>query len=838
MSASGADPARLKRLLHLFNRAVELPPEARLRFLQDEAGDDADLRAEVMRLIERDGDLRESRTVSAIDRMTGELTELDAALDERDWQGETLGRYRLGEEIGRGGMGRVYAARRVDGEFEQDVAIKLVSRQAMNPALLRRFSNERRVLAALDHPGICRLLDAGTAEDGTPWVVMERVHGEPITRWCDQRRLDLAARLRLFRKVLEACAHAHRNLVVHRDIKPSNILVDASGEPKLLDFGIAKPLGGGNEHTTGTAERFFTLSHAAPEQWRGDPITVGCDVYALGVLLYELVAGAPPFRFDTLTPGQIERLILDTPPAPPSRGCVDTAPAQAELRGFGSNAALRRALRGDIDAIVERALRKDVGERYSSVEQFDADVRAFLEQRPVAARAGQRMYRLRKFVARNRMGLGLLAISGVAAISLGTVILLQTLEVRRERDRAEQAIAFLKNAFHAADPARSAGADLSARQVMAAARADLEALREPQPQLFASLAAVIADVELGLGQIESAASLAAQALGSGGARVDEAQALRLLKARADMLGDRVVDAETSLADYLSHGGKEDAALRVVRGTLAIYQRRFDAARVDLEAAAQLPMSTDEEGFWAYRARLELAYVLRLQGRDEEALTILDALLAKLAAERPPGHPQLTHARLRRVDVLRRLGRDKDAVAEARRAVSAIAESYGREVPVYAGALNTLANALTAAGEADQAIPVLEEALALNQVQLGSEHATTLRNRYNLAQAIAAADPLDQRADQHFAEVLAQGERVFGPSGQTLAFFRAGIADALLDRGRPAEALQMLIAIPDSMFATAPATVWALLERAQAQACPNAARQHEGCRRAAERIASK
>lgn len=838
MNLPGRDPVRLKRLLELFNAAIELSPEARAEFLDSEARGDPELRVQVQRLIERDGDLRESRTVSALERMTGELSELDAALDERDWQGETLGRYRLGEEIGRGGMGRVYAANRIDGEFAQDVAIKLVSRQAMNPALLRRFSNERRVLAALDHPGICRLLDAGTAEDGTPWVAMERVYGEPITRWCDLRRLDLAARLRLFRKVLAACAYAHRNLVVHRDIKPSNILVDSAGEPKLLDFGIAKPLGGGGEHTTGTAERYFTLSHAAPEQWRGDPITVGCDVYALGVLLYELVAGAPPFRFDTLTPGQIERLILDTPPLPPSRGCADTAPAQAGMRGFGTTAAWRRALRGDVDAIVERALRKDVGERYSSIEQFDADIRAFLEQRPVSARAGQRLYRLRKFVARNRLGLGVLSAGAVAALGLGTVILLQTLEVGRERDRAEQAIAFLKNAFYAADPARSAGADLSARQVMAAARADLEALREQQPQLFASLAAVIADVELGLGQVESAAGLAAQALASGGARLDEAQALRLLKARADLLADRIDDADGSLSEYFAHGGDEDAALRVVRGTLAIYQRRFDDARTDLEAAAQLPVSTDESGFWSYRARLELAYLLRLQERDEEALTTLDALLAALSVERPAGHPQLTHTRLRRVDVLRRLGRDQDAVAEARRAVEAIAHSYGREVPVYAGSLNTLANALTAAGQAEQAVPVLEEALSLNRAQLGGEHATTVRNRYNLAQAIAAADPQDPRADAHFAEVLAQGAQVFGPDGQTLAFFRAGMADSLLDRHRPQDAIEVLMAIPETVFATAPATVWALLERAHARACTAGSAPADACRRAADRMARR
>ncbi len=811
MTAVTRDPDRLKRLLQLFNVAVELPIEERGHYIAAQTGPDTGLRIELERLIARDLQLKHARTVSAIDRLTGDL---DDAFEEIDYTGQELGRYSLQEEIGRGGMGRVHAARRMDGEFEQEVAVKLVSRHMVNPALLRRFSSERRMLAALDHPGICRLLDAGSAEDGTPWVAMERVRGEPITRYCDVHALGLDARLRLFRQVLAACSHAHRNLIVHRDLKPSNILVDAQGQAKLLDFGIAKPLDAANEQVTGTAERYFTLSHAAPEQWRGEPVTVGCDVYALGVLLYELLAGSSPFAFESLSPGQIERLILHTPPELPSRRAGQADPGVAIARGFSQSQALARCLRGDLDSIVERALRKGVSERYATLEQFDADVEAFLDLRPVAARSGHHWYRLRKFVGRHRIAVAAVAAGSIAALILAALVLQQTIEVRRERDRAEQAIDFLKSAFYAADPARSAGADLSARQVMVAARADLDNLRASQPEWFASLATVIADVELGLGLSENAAGLASQALDTGGATLAEAQALRLLKARADMIGDRLQPAHAALRDYLALGGAETAELRVVRGNLAVFERRFADAEPDYRAA--LASSTDP--VWRFHAKLELAYLQRLQGQDERALDTLDALLAEQSVLHPPGHPNLTRARLRRVEVLRRLGRTEAAISEARRAVEAIVKMYGREVPVYAAALNTLANALDSAEDSAQAVPVMEEAVELYRSQLGPEHGTTLRAQYNLALSLARSAPTDPRSDRLFEEVLATGPRVFGESGQTLAFFRAGMADSLLERGRAEDALRILMGIPKALLEEAPAPVRDLLARTLEAAC--------------------
>jgi len=827
---AAADPERLKRLLQLFNGAVDLPPAARDHFVAAQTGADTDLRIELERLLARDLQLKDAHTVSAIDRLTGDFdAPLDPSFDEIDYSGKSLGRYLLQEEIGRGGMGRVFAARRMDGEFDQQVAVKLVSRHMVNPALLRRFSSERRMLAALDHPGIGRLLDAGSAEDGTPWVAMERVFGAPITGYCDSQGLDLHARLRLFRQVLAACAHAHRNLIVHRDLKPSNILVDTQGQAKLLDFGIAKPLDAVGDQVTGTAERYFTLSHAAPEQWRGEPVTVGCDVYALGVLLYELLTGTAPFSFEHLSPGQIERLILHTPPELPSRRASQATSAVATARGFAAPQGLARGLRGDLDAIVERALRKGVNERYATVEHFDADIEALLAERPVTARGGQTWYRLRKFVSRHRYAVAAVAFGTLAALVLGTIVLQQTIEVRRERDRAEQAIEFLKSAFYAADPARSAGADLSARQVMAAARADLDTLRDAQPALYANLASVIAGVELGLGLSESAASLAVEALETGGATVNDTRALLLLKARADTQSDRLQLAEAALRDYQRIGGAQTAELRVVRGTLAMFEGRNADAEADFRAA--LESDAAEDAVWRFHARLELAYIQRIEGQFEKALATLDALLAELAVLHPRGHPNITLTRLRRVSVLRLLGRHEAAVDGARSAVEAVALAYGRELPVYAAALGELANALDSAGDPAQAVSILEEAVELYHSQLGPEHGRTLRARYNLALSLARSPTSETRADQMFDEVLAAGVRVFGEDGMTLAFFRAGMADSLLRRERASDALQMLMGIPRAVLEDAPPAARELLARAHEIACVSALGASVDCQRA-------
>src|SRR5688572_13379781 len=282
--------ARWRRVEDLFHAMLELPPEARERSLADACRDDAELRREVQRLLDAD-----AQGSSFVIRAAAGVEQAAAALPH----GARIGAYLVVGELGRGGMGTVVLGERADAEFQQRVAIKLIKRGMDTDAVLRRFRHERQILAGLEHPNIARLLDGGTTGEGLPYFVMEYVDGVPIDQYCRIRQLAIEARLRLFRQVCAAVAYAHQHLVVHRDIKPSNILVTAEGVPKLLDFGIAKLLETGEDGGTAATEfgaQAMTPQYASPEQLRGEPVTTVSDVYALGVLLYELLTSARPYH--------------------------------------------------------------------------------------------------------------------------------------------------------------------------------------------------------------------------------------------------------------------------------------------------------------------------------------------------------------------------------------------------------------------------------------------------------------------------------------------------------------------------------------------------------------
>lgn len=330
--------------------------------------------------------------------------------------GARLGDYELLREIGRGGMGRIYLARRADEAFEKEVAIKVLKRGTDTEEVLRRFRAERRILARLEHPNIARLLDGGTTADGLPYFVMEYVNGIGITKFCSAGNLTIPARVELFLKVCAAVQFAHQNLVVHRDLKPGNILITPDGEPKLLDFGIAKLVTPEAEFVQMTLpeQQRFTPAYASPEQVRGEPVTTVSDVYALGALLYELLSGQPPHRFTGAHPSATEllRVIAETE-APRASAAADPL-------------ELRRQLRGDLDNILETALRKEPNRRYPAVTAFSDDLRRYLAQRPVRARPATFGYRASKFIARNRTGLAAAVLVSVAAIAGVTAYVVQT----------------------------------------------------------------------------------------------------------------------------------------------------------------------------------------------------------------------------------------------------------------------------------------------------------------------------------------------------------------------------------------------------------------------------
>lgn len=414
-------PERWQRVKEAVADALERGAAERSAFLREALGDDPEALREAESMLRHATD--ETWMEGAVDELS--LPGEEAAQARL---GERVGDYRILQEIGRGGMGAVYRAERADEEFKKTVAIKILKRGTDTDEVLRRFQRERQILARLEHPNIARLLDAGTTEDGLPYFVMEFVEGERITDYCDKRQLEIRERIELFLKACDAVQFAHRNLIVHRDLKPANILVPADGEPKLLDFGIARLLAPEGHEVQLTIEDRprLTPGYASPEQVRGEQITTASDVYALGALLYDLLTGRSPHRFPTATPasGELLRVIVDEE--------IPRASAAA------SSPETRRALRGDLDNILLTALRKEPEQRYSGVTALSDDLRRYLDGRPVRARPATVGYRASKFIRRNKLGvtaailLLLTLLGGIVATAW------QARQANLERARAER----------------------------------------------------------------------------------------------------------------------------------------------------------------------------------------------------------------------------------------------------------------------------------------------------------------------------------------------------------------------------------------------------------------
>jgi serine/threonine protein kinase/tetratricopeptide (TPR) repeat protein len=411
-------PERWEQISEVMEKALSLATTQRKQYLKETCAHDSELRREVESLLA-------SHEQAGSRFLNVPAGRPDAALQSTERlpvrAGCRVGPYLVGDEIGHGGMGEVFAATRADGQYEKKVALKLVRSGYETAFLLERFRNERQILAGLDHPNIARLLDGGTTEDDVPYLVMELVEGEPIDAYCDARKLTVTERLHLFRQACSAIQYAHQHLVIHRDIKPSNILVTQDGTPKLLDFGIAKLLDTSGS-TEATVLRPMTPAYASPEQIRGEPITTATDVYSLGVVLYQLLTGHSPYRVGTSTPHELSRAITETEPERPSsvilreaenaRNRVEVVSQTRE----GSPAKLQKRLTGDLDNIVLKALRKEPGRRYSSVEQFAEDIRRHLGGLPVSAHKGSWSYRAGKFVQRHKAGVV------AATLVLGTLV--------------------------------------------------------------------------------------------------------------------------------------------------------------------------------------------------------------------------------------------------------------------------------------------------------------------------------------------------------------------------------------------------------------------------------
>jgi serine/threonine-protein kinase len=518
-------------------------------------------------------------------------------------------------------MGSVYLAEREGSSFQHRVALKVLRSGLHDTGMEARFKSERQILADLRHPNIARLVDGGITGDGAHFLAMEMVDGCRIDHWCDQRRLDIDQRLELFRVVCSAVQAAHRSLVVHRDLKPANILVTPDGHPKLLDFGIAKILGpSSHAHTmavTRTIDRLLTPAFASPEQVLGQPVTTASDVYSLGVILYELLAGSSPHRFNGSSPSEIERVVCREIPDTPSlavRRCMGTAAGKevADARRLTEDRLVRR-LSGDLDTIVMTALRKEPERRYPSVEAFSEDLRRYLNELPVNARPDTLSYRASKFFRRHRVSVTAAVAGFVAVLVFGVQATVNARIAEQERDRAraageraraeartaERVSSFLVDLFRVADPNESRGEEVSARQLLdrGAARLDTELADEPATR--ARLLTSVGEVYGNLGEYDRALEVLARSVEllrrhdprSG----DMVAALnQLAKARFD-LGDledskRLTVEALGLARQIFEGDHRETALALNNlGWLALEESRLDEAERHSREALEMRM---------------------------------------------------------------------------------------------------------------------------------------------------------------------------------------------------------------------------------------------------------
>lgn len=686
-------PGDAARLGDLFARIVELDPAGREAELA--ALDPADADA-LRRLL--------AHEATGTDPIAEALSDIGAAPSVRVARDARIGPWRILGEIGAGGMGTVFLAERADGQFTQRAALKLI-RGFPTEEGRRRLRLERQILAGLDHPNIARLLDGGETEDGQPWIAMEYVEGQGLLAHIAQAGLDLDARLTLFDRIAAAVAHAHQRLVVHRDLKPGNVLVRADGEPRLLDFGIAKLLDVGREPgSDATSTRVWTPGYASPEQRAGTAITTASDVYALGVMLREMLTG--------------------------TRGGDDARPPPEGFRPI--------ALDADLRGLLDMATADLPARRYPSVEALREDVRRYRTRRPLRARPDTRWYRTGKFVARHRAGVALAA----GALLVGAVFVWR-LEAERSRavaaeaiaeargesarraaDQARGALGFVVALFQDAHPERTLGREVSPRTLVDDARRRLDADTTLSPGMRRTLALTLGEIYHGLGETPLALDLYRHAL-AGPAPSSPDEVLELARIHDGIaiaslnlgLGSEASAASIAGAELLERHLPEDPYARLRARAMRIFaaDQRGDTDFV-LEHAPEVLAAADAVPAFGVEDRvgvlLRLVEALRRAGRLEEALSKSRQMMALLEGNYPPLDPMRIRLGRTHAAVLGAIGRYAEAETVLRRAIADYRTVAGGDGQQVAALLNDLSILLNEAGRPAEALAALEESLAI------------------------------------------------------------------------------------------------------------------------------
>ena len=743
MTASANE--RFRRVDAVFDAVLDLPTTEQAAYIDQACAGDTELRAEVIQLLRA-----HHRTGSMLDTPVLRLSPLllDDAEGGRDIP-ERIGPFRVIRTIGQGGMGHVFLGERVDGQFEQRVAIKLIRHPV--PGLVRRFLEERRIVALLEHPHIARLVDGGITPDGMPYFAMELVEGEHIDQYCAARNLTLDERLSLFADVCSAVGYAHQHLIIHRDLKPANILVTSNGQVKLLDFGIAKLLDAreGSAGETRTGFRVMTPDVAAPEQVQGRPISTATDVYALGVLLYQLITGERPYDVRDKTPAEVERIVCSVEPSLPST----KAPA-----------ALRRRVRGDLDLIVMTALQKKEERRYQSPATLMEDVQRFREGLPIHARPDSATYRLGKFVERHRAAVIVagLVMAALVAGAMRERILRNTAEI--EARKAVEVEDFLVQVFDVADPFAWSEPDrgtISARDLLDRGARRIDSTLERQPEVQAELRTVLGRVYANLGLYSKATPLLQ----------------RSLMQRTDLRGERDTGVATNmdlLGRALAQQDRYDDAERLLRKSLEL---RRDLLGNEHPATAE----SIEHLATVLENRTQFAAADSLR---REELTIRQAAFGDSSVEAANSMNNLALLRYRQ-------GAYAEAEPLYRSALDIDLRTLGERNATTAQAMHNLAQTLNSLGKVEEAERYYRRSLAAKRAVLGDAHPSVTIGLNNLAIFLALQRGQLDEGEAMAREALGLDRKIFGNRHSYVAEGLRNVGIILQAKGRFAQADTML-----------------------------------------------
>jgi serine/threonine protein kinase/lipopolysaccharide biosynthesis regulator YciM len=809
--------SRWERLEELFNRAVDLPEQARDQFIREETGEDTELRDELLGLLACDTGKRTGPLTHAL----GEALDSTTRDKRRAHLNKIVGSYRLVSVLGHGGTGTVYLGERADSQYSAQVAVKIVESAAVHSDLATRFRAERQILASLNHPNIARLMDAGESEDGQPYLVMEYIQGDPLDKYSDERKLDLQARLRLFLEICGAVQYAHQNLVVHRDLKPANILVTKDGVAKLLDFGIAKLLDPGSSSSalalTRMNDRLLTPEYASPEQILGKPVTATSDVYALGVVLYELLTGLRPFVVEaTASQLELERSICVTDPPRPSATLElgkalppddHHSPTRIALARSLNPERLRRRLAGDLDSIIMRALRKEPQHRYGSVDQLMADIRRYLANEPVLARQGNWIYYSKRFIRRNALAVSAAVLFVSLTVAFVTSTSIQANENAEQRERAQTVAELLLTVFRSADVYENPGTEVTARQLLDVAAVKFREDPSLRTEMRAELLGVIGKAYLELGKIKPAIKTLAESLqlwsnsrtpldpnvdvvlrelgNAHRADGNSAEAERVLTQALRLLHKTKREQTLAHANLLA----DIARLESWRGNTKQSQTNYQKS---LAMMGKLGMGDDPRAA-GILCDLAMAMVWEedLAGAKVKVLEATEIL----AKSRPKFHPDRIMADLILADVLASQGQLEEARQRYEQAVYAQRQIYGKDNYKVSNSLGSLANIRLAQKQPKEAAKIVREALNANYSLALQDHLSTGYLKALLGSALLALAEYPQ-AETELREALAIFDKgSTSDHQQYIASAEYFLGEVLLATNRLAEASETLI---DSM----------------------------------------